>query len=1124
MSSVLGALEVQMTLDTAKWASDWSNTNRVMDQGLASMKNSMGGMLAGLTAGLSVAAFGNWIKSAIDAGDATKEFSQKTGVAAKDVAGLQLAFRQGGVDGDALSASMGKLSKQMVEGNKAFDLLGVSTRNTDGSVRDVMEVLYDTADAFAGYEDGAAKSALAQEIFGKAGAALIPTLNEGSKGMREMADIANKLGLTISAETAEAADKFNDTLALLGQGSQGMARQVAAELLPTLNSLAGSMLKNKLEGDGMKKMADAISFALKSLFTVGAIGVGIFDTLGKVIGGAAATLIAIIKGEYSEAWSIAKETAQGVGESIGGTASTISDAWTGAGSKSVENMVAMTTGLKKLTPATKDQEAASKKLADEQAKLIKVGKEYLIDINEQYGAMQKQISLGRELTDGEKELVKLSEKLAQGKMILSDAERVSVELKLRGIDAAKEQRRQGEEYLKTLAAVAQHASKWNDEQAKLTDGMRSSNVQLIEQNDKLRMTDAAWAAREQAVLLNQAADLEWQAANQGGNFQLEEQARLLRERAMLLADGTVLREAKAAADEWKKTTDSIGQGLTDSLFRAFEAGAGFFDALVDGIKNTFKTTALKLIITPVQQYLTQAVNTGAGVVGSAAQSGLGSLTGTAASMWRGTGLGATALAAGNYGAVYSGAAYGTGFGTQQSAMLAAQEAGMTSSAGSSSMMSMGPWVAAIAAMVLKAKSDYEKGWNSKALDQGWMKEINKVMYPGFDALRKTGIISDKWADILGGVVPMARIFGRKPAEATAQGISGSFGAGGFVGQQFVDWKAKGGWFRSDKTGTNTSALDDTLGASLNSSAQDLLQQTTAYAKALALPVTELASITTSARVVLGDDAAKNAEAIAAALAVYGSDLAKGYAAALQGVSEPGEAATETLTRIGQALLTVNTTFETLGLHLVRTSVAGGSFAAELVALSGGLDAFLSKTQTYLGAYFTESEQLGVGANSVLRTLQDAGIDFSGAASRGDLRKRLEGLDPNTASGREQMSALLTVAGDFAKLADYLAANDLTLGQLASQAPVVGLLVDDPATRSATAGEQSAALLQTTTDRLADIAGSSANSAAQLQALLALQTAANQALVAQLQRNEQATLDAARLADLAPPGGEGNYQP
>lgn len=423
-------------------------------------------------------------------------------------------------------------------------------------------------------------------------------------------------------------------------------------------------------------------------------------------------------------------------------------------------------------------------------------------------------------------------------------------------------------------------------------------------------------------------------------------------------------------------------------------------------------------------------------------------------------------------------------------------------------------VAWVAALVIQAKSDYEKGWNRQAIDQGWMKEANAVLYPGYKSLEKLGLISSKWADILGGTTPMARMLGRKPAEATAMGVTGAFGGGDFLGNQFVDWKSKGGWFRSDKTGTNTSTVDAELGAALDAGAKAMLAQTDAYAKALALPVSALLNVTSTARIELGDDAAKNAAAVADALGAYGTALVKDYEAALAAVSQPGEAATDTLARLGEAMLSVNTTFEALGLHLVRTSVSGGAAAVELVALTGGLDAFVAKTQTYLGAYFTQAEQLGLGAGNVLRTLKDAGIDFTGANDRGDLRSLMEGLDPNTGSGREQMAALLGVAGDFARISDYLAANSLTLGDLAGQAPKVGLLVDDPSMRGASAAEQSAALLQTSNDRLGSIADSSAGTVAQLQALLAHQVAANTTLIASIEALSAALEEAQRPAYLA----------
>jgi hypothetical protein len=87
-------------------------------------------------------------------------------------------------------------------------------------------------------------------------------LNEGSAGMKAMADMAEKLGLVISQDTANAADEFNDTVELLGMSTQGMARQVMAELMPTMKNLAGAFLDNVTSGDKMAKGAEIIATAL----------------------------------------------------------------------------------------------------------------------------------------------------------------------------------------------------------------------------------------------------------------------------------------------------------------------------------------------------------------------------------------------------------------------------------------------------------------------------------------------------------------------------------------------------------------------------------------------------------------------------------------------------------------------------------------------------------------------------------------------------------------------------------------------------------------------------------------------------------------------------------------------
>ncbi len=279
-----GTLEIQLLANMARLQADMDQAKRAVGGAMATINQSVkvaAGALAALGVGMSASVFTGWIRGAINAADETSKLSQRIGVAVKDVAGLQLAFRQAGV-GDAFAASMAKMAKSAADGSKAFDAMGISTRAADGTLKTTRQLLGEVADKMATYQDSAAKSALAQEIFGKSGAQLIPLLNAGAKGLEEYDAMAQKLGLTLDENTAKEAEKFNDTLDLIGQGTQGVARQISAQLLPTLTGLAGQFFDSMTSGDKLKKTADFLASALKVLYIAGLAVVEAFKTVGKL--------------------------------------------------------------------------------------------------------------------------------------------------------------------------------------------------------------------------------------------------------------------------------------------------------------------------------------------------------------------------------------------------------------------------------------------------------------------------------------------------------------------------------------------------------------------------------------------------------------------------------------------------------------------------------------------------------------------------------------------------------------------------------------------------------------------------------------------------------------------------
>lgn len=632
---IAGQIEIQMLADLARLKKDMDEAKGIVGNAanaMASAAEFAKGALIGIASGLTVHAFASWMKSAIDAGDATKEFAAKTGVAAKDVAGLQLAFKQGGVDGDALTGSIGKLSKQMVEGNDAFKKLGIETRNADGSMRSVKDVLYSTADAFEGIKDGAAKSALAQELFGKSGAALIPVLNEGSQGMRDMADMAEKLGLVIDEDVADAADKFNDTTELLGMGMQGVARQAMAQMLPAMNAVAGGMLDAMTSGNALKTASDALATGLKLLYTVFAGGIQILSSFGKVLGGVGAAIVAVMTGDFGAAKRIGSEMMQDIKTDWTATIKNIGSVWDGTAGKTVEAGTKMMKAQKELQTVTKATGDATNKAAAEEAKRAAEIAKLIGKIENSTDAMRMELDAGQKMTAAQKEALDIMSKLQDGTLKLTDAEKARLVTALEAKLATEALSIATADLNKYLAASAAAVTKAGEEQAKQTDTVRQSVVQMQDENAKLGMSERAWTDRMNAVDKSRAIDLEWQAANEGGNRELEEQARLLRERAALRDQGIVVREAKTAADEWKKTTDSISDGLTDALLRGFESGKGFMKNFRDVLVNAFKTLVLqptiKAIMAPVAGGLAGLLGLAgpASAAGSAA-SGIGSLGG-----------------------------------------------------------------------------------------------------------------------------------------------------------------------------------------------------------------------------------------------------------------------------------------------------------------------------------------------------------------------------------------------------------------------------------------------------------------------------------------------------------------
>ncbi|WP_370487651.1 phage tail protein [Stenotrophomonas maltophilia] len=165
-------------------------------------------------------------------------------------------------------------------------------------------MLLDLADRFKAMPDGAEKAALAVDIFGKAGAEMIPFLNQGRDGIGALKQEAAELGLQLSADTAAQAGNFNDALDKLKLATQSIGNQITASLLPALNDMAGGMVESAKQGGTLRVILDGVVLVLKTL-ALGVATVGkAFVALGEAIGGGVAAAVEALKGNTDGAKAI----------------------------------------------------------------------------------------------------------------------------------------------------------------------------------------------------------------------------------------------------------------------------------------------------------------------------------------------------------------------------------------------------------------------------------------------------------------------------------------------------------------------------------------------------------------------------------------------------------------------------------------------------------------------------------------------------------------------------------------------------------------------------------------------------------------------------------------------------
>jgi hypothetical protein len=137
-------------------------------------------------------------------------------------------------------------SPQAKGAGAALAKLGISVKDATGQLKGSDQVFLEIADRFSRMKDGAEKTGLAMQIFGKSGAELIPVLNRGRDGLAELKAEAEKLGVTLNDQTIAKAEEFRQALTKLELSAQAVEREFVDGMMPGLTKLSEVFLALKV--------------------------------------------------------------------------------------------------------------------------------------------------------------------------------------------------------------------------------------------------------------------------------------------------------------------------------------------------------------------------------------------------------------------------------------------------------------------------------------------------------------------------------------------------------------------------------------------------------------------------------------------------------------------------------------------------------------------------------------------------------------------------------------------------------------------------------------------------------------------------------------------------------------
>ena len=1087
--AVAGVLEVQMMADLARISKDMSDAKRIvgdaaggMSNSLLAIKNSIEAslsplqqltvkvgslesqmskakdaalsmgktLLLGAAAGMSIDAIKDKIVGVINSMATLKTLSEKTGSSVENLSKLGFIAKQSGSDIDAVTGAINKLSKGMAGADNetkgagmALSYLGVSAKDAAGNLKDPAVMFTEIAKKLGEYQDGAGKAAIAQALFGKAGADMLPTL----KLLGEQGDMVAK----VTDAQATAARQYARDIAKLDGQKNALFKTVAIALLPVMTdfvnvlidasketNMANAAAKSLASDNSITNWADAGAMGLARLIDVIKILPNLFTALKGSFGAVLAD-IEFVGRSAAMLNPISMATKIGRGENPVGDLTlflnqrnkTLEDAnaaystlWTMEGNATEQAMAKRIAARTADRAAMTADDAARKALEASKPKLnyntagedaggssagIKAEQNayagLIATIREKIEADKQALTNSTQATESQKLRIKVDQEMASGKLKLTDAHKIEIAAGLDSLAMLEKQ-------IKTAALALQD----NAERLKISEELDAAYVAESKSREQGRQVVADYAksvndsndvlqyefslmglsAQARSIALDQyrvELELKKQIAvvNSNGGFdeaQREEERNRLRAAAAIAKAGV---SGKVMLDDWKA---SVGQ--YDDIFRKgfsdmVNGGKGTWKSFTQSLVTTFKTSVADQIYKMfAQPFVVKLVGSMLGLTGGAVSPAASAATGgsdaiSMASTLGSLGSGVGLLGAGGLGLQAGFGALMTGGFAGVSAAVSGGLAAIGLGTGAGIAAGLGVIAGALGPIALAAFAVY-----------ALMGKGDSRFGSQYDYNSTTG------NSVVGGPNAGVDFNGQSAAQnSTITGINtilSTLGSSAFV-NRFTSG------FESSENGKGFSYAGGVLssggafGQGVDGNGYNNNRGSMTPEQAQASYIKELKQATL--------------QALQAA-----TDIPQSISSALAGLNIDGltdDALNQLMNNIDAQISAASGLRQALNLlpmDQLRDVSMKTAFA--LAEASGGFAALGTKLASYYDNYYTAEEKRAQTVKNINAATAGSGLDAA-TATRESFRKIVESQDLTTVSGQKTYASLLSVAGAFAEL-------------------------------------------------------------------------------------------------------------